>query len=156
MIDPRFYTNTGPYSLGDIADKIGGQLQPPAHRATMMVGDLASLEDANETEIVMFGDRRYREAVNQTKAGVVVTTVDLAKNLSDCAAHVILVPVPRQAWAEVAWLFYPRTTEAARGSCDDSGRAAAIANGAAWSADTARDRQPAPRSARARSSARAR
>lgn len=134
MIDPRFYTNTGPYSLGDIADKIGGQLPSGAPR-DHMVSDLASLEDANETEIVMFGDRRYREAANRTKAGVVVTTVDLAKNLSDCAAHVVLVPVPRQAWAEVAWLFYPRTTEAL--GLDDSGRAAAVANGAVVS-DTAR------------------
>ncbi len=134
MIDPRFYTNTGPYSLGDIADKVGGQLAPGAPR-DHMVGDLASLEDANETEIVMFGDRRYREAVNQTRAGVVITTVDLAKNLSGCAAHVVLVPVSRQAWAEVAWLFYPHTTEAL--GLDDSGRAAAVANGAVVS-DTAK------------------
>lgn len=135
MIDPRFYTNTGPYSLGDIADRVGGQLKAGTSR-DRMISDLASLEDANETEIVMFGDRRYRDAVNGTRAGVLLTTAELAANLPrGVTSDIVLVDSPREAMAEMAWLFYPQIDEPL--GFDDSGRDAAVANGARV-ADTAR------------------
>jgi hypothetical protein len=28
MIDPRFYSNTGPFTLGDLADRLGGWAAP--------------------------------------------------------------------------------------------------------------------------------
>ncbi|HTJ63691.1 MAG TPA: UDP-3-O-(3-hydroxymyristoyl)glucosamine N-acyltransferase [Alphaproteobacteria bacterium] len=134
MIDPRFYTNTGPYSLGDIADKVGGQLAAGVSR-DRMVHDLAQLENADETEIAMFGDRRYRAAVNTTRAGVLLTTSELAGNLPSIAADILIVANPREAMAEMAWMFYPQIDEPL--GFDDSGRDAAVANGVKI-ADTAK------------------
>ena len=134
MIDPRFFTNAGPFTLGDIADRLGGSLSDGAPR-DLGVADLAMLEDAGPTEIALFADRRYRDAFMHTKAGMVVTTQELAATLPASNTHLIFVAQPRHALAEIAWLFYPKTTEAL--GLDDEGRAAALANGAQV-ADTAR------------------
>jgi UDP-3-O-[3-hydroxymyristoyl] glucosamine N-acyltransferase len=134
VIDPRFFTNVGPFALGDIAERLGGTLSDGAPR-DLMVTDLAMLDDARETEIAMFGDRRYREAYTNTKAGVVVTNRELAAHPTNGPTHLIVVEKPRNALAEIAWLFYPKTEEAL--GFDDAGRTAALANGALV-ADTAR------------------
>jgi UDP-3-O-[3-hydroxymyristoyl] glucosamine N-acyltransferase len=134
MIDPRFFTNTGPYSVAEVAARIDGQLKPGVP-GDLMLTDLATLEEAGPTEVAMFGDRRYRDAANRTRAGVVLTTVDLAPGLPDLGAHIVIVAKPREAMGEVAWLFYPKIEEAL--GFDDGGRAAALANGAKV-ADTAK------------------
>ena len=66
---------------------------------------------------------------------MVLTNQELATSRPSGGAHLIIVPQPRHALAEVGWLFYPRTTEAL--GLDDDGRPAALANGATV-ADTAR------------------
>jgi UDP-3-O-[3-hydroxymyristoyl] glucosamine N-acyltransferase len=134
MADPRFFTNVGPFTLGELADRLGGTLADGAPR-DFTVTDLSTLEDAKGSEIAMFGDRRYRDAVRLTKAGVILTSPEFAASLADSAAHLILVAKPRNALAEIAWLFYPKTQEAL--GLDDEGRAAALANGALI-ADTAK------------------
>ena len=130
----HFFTNVGPFALGDLADRIDGELAPSTPR-DLVITDLATLEDAQSSEIAMFGDRRYRDAFVGTQAGVVVTSQEFAFGLPAAGPHLILVAKPREALADIAWLFYPKTEEAL--GLDDDGRAAAIRNGA-MIADTAR------------------
>ena len=111
MIDPRFFKNAGPFALGEIADRLGGRLSDGAPR-DMAITDLAMLDTATNSEIAMFGDRRYRAGFNGTKAGVVMTVEALAPKRPEGGAHLLYVPSPRQLWAEVAWLFYPTVDEA--------------------------------------------
>jgi UDP-3-O-[3-hydroxymyristoyl] glucosamine N-acyltransferase len=111
MIDPRFFTNAGPFKLGDLADRLGGNLADGAPR-DFIVTDLAMLDQAQPSEIALFADHRYRKAFTQTRAGVVVTSRELIKAPAADAPHFIHVALPRQAFAEVAWLFYPKTEEA--------------------------------------------
>ena len=134
MIDPRFFTNAGPFTLGELADRLGGTLSDGAPR-DFAVTDLATLDDAAASEITLFADRRYLDAYHRTAAGAVLTNPELATSRPNAGAHLIIVPQPRHALAEVGWLFYPRTAEAL--GLDDDGRAAALANGATV-ADTAR------------------
>jgi UDP-3-O-[3-hydroxymyristoyl] glucosamine N-acyltransferase len=134
MADPRFYMNAGPFTLGEVAERLGWQLRDSASR-DFTVTDLATLEIAQSSEISLFGDRRYRDAFNATGAGAILTNRELAANLPADDPRLIVVPKPREALAEVAWLFYPKTAEAM--GLDDEGRAAALANGASV-ADTAR------------------
>jgi len=134
MIDSRFFTNAGPFTLGDLADRLKGTLADKATR-DFSVTDLAMLDEAQGTEIAMFADRRYRASFENTKAGVVVTGLDLVKTRSDSVPHLIGVAMPRQAFAEIAWLFYPKTEEAL-GLSDERG-AARIGDGCRI-ADTAR------------------
>jgi UDP-3-O-[3-hydroxymyristoyl] glucosamine N-acyltransferase len=134
MIDSRFFTNAGPFTLGGLADRLKGTLAESAAR-DFSVTDLAMLDEAQGTEIAMFADRRYRAGFESTRAGVVVTSLDLVRNLADTAPHLIGVSVPRQAFAEIAWLFYP-VTEEALGIADE--RAMALIGDGGRIADTAR------------------
>ena len=111
MIDPRFYSNAGPFSLGDLADRLGGTLGDDAPR-DLKITDLAMLHVAGDTEIALFTDRRYRAAFETTKAAVVVTRPGLAEDRPDGGPYLISAPEPRQAFTEIAWLFYPKTGEA--------------------------------------------
>ena len=111
MIDPRFHANAGPFTLGDLADRLGGELDAGAPR-DLRITDLALLHDARETEIALFTDRRYRDAFNTTKAAVVVTRPALVLDRPPNGPLLILVKEPRQALAELAWTFYPKTGEA--------------------------------------------
>jgi len=111
MTDSRFFTNAGPFTLGGLADRLKGTLADRAVR-DFSVTDLAMLDDARGSEIAMFADRRYRAGFESTLAGVVVTSLALVRDLADTARHLIGVAVPRQAFAEIAWLFYPETEEA--------------------------------------------
>ncbi len=110
MIDPRFFTNVGPFTLGHLADRLGGELSDGAPRG-MPITDLAMLDDALDSEIAMFADSRYRKSFAGTRAGVVVTSRELARNTKPTGPHFLYVPVPRSAFAEIAWLFYPKTVE---------------------------------------------
>ena len=134
MIDSRFFTNAGPFTLGDLADRLKGALADKAAR-DFSVTDLAMLDEAKGTEIAMFADRRYRASFEGTKAGVVVTGPELVRTPSDSTPHLIGVTMPRQAFAEVAWLFYPKTEEAL--GLSDERDAAQIGEGCRI-ADTAR------------------
>jgi len=110
MIDPRFYSNAGPFSLGDLAERLGGTPDEAAPR-DLIVTDLALLHDARDTEIALFADRRYRAAFETTKAAVVVTRPGLVRDRPAAPPHLIYVADPRQALAELAWTFYPKTGE---------------------------------------------
>ncbi|MDB5393308.1 MAG: UDP-3-O-[3-hydroxymyristoyl] glucosamine N-acyltransferase [Rhodospirillales bacterium] len=112
MIDPRFFANAGPFTLGDLADRLGGSLADDAPR-DFAITDLAMLDEAHASEIALFADSRYRAAFAATKAGVVITRPDLMRNGPVTGGpHLIHVPMPRQALAEIAWLFYPLVEEA--------------------------------------------
>ena len=101
MIDPRFYSNAGPFSLGELADRLGGTLDVGAPRDSKIT-DLALLHDARETEIALFAiDRRYREAFYATRAAVVVTRPGLVLDRPPNCPFLILVADPRQALAEL-------------------------------------------------------
>ena len=133
MIDSRFFTNAGPFTLGDLADRLKGTLADGAVR-DFNVTDLAMLDEAQPSEVAMFADRRYRTGFESTQAGAVVTGLDLARSPS-AAPHLIGVAVPRQAFAEIAWLFYPKAEEAL-GLSDE--RAMARIGAGCRIADTAR------------------
>jgi UDP-3-O-[3-hydroxymyristoyl] glucosamine N-acyltransferase len=111
MIDPRFFTNAGPIALGDLADRLGGTLAEGAPRDFMLT-DLAMLDDAGETEIALFTDHRYRAAFAKTRAAAVVTRSELIRDRPTGLPYLIYVRQPREAFAEIAWLFYPKTDEA--------------------------------------------
>jgi UDP-3-O-[3-hydroxymyristoyl] glucosamine N-acyltransferase len=110
MIDARFFTNAGPFTLGELADRLGSKLANGAPR-DFNVTDLAPLDQARASEVALFADGRYRSAFERTKAGIVVTNGKLVRDPPSTDCHLICVAAPRQAFAELAWLFYPRVDE---------------------------------------------
>jgi UDP-3-O-[3-hydroxymyristoyl] glucosamine N-acyltransferase len=111
MIDPRFFSNAGPFALGEIVDRIGGRLIGDRPR-DMIVTDLAVLEEATESELCMFGDGRYRPAFENTRAGVVLVNADLLRDPAPRAPALVAVVNTRLAFAQAALMFYPSTPHA--------------------------------------------
>jgi UDP-3-O-[3-hydroxymyristoyl] glucosamine N-acyltransferase len=105
MTDRRFFHRKGPFSLGDIAREISGELPNP-ETGRLMVHDIAALEDAGPNELSVFNDARYRPVLANTRAGAIVTSRALAPQARDDSC-LLLAADPRLAYAQIGHLFYP-------------------------------------------------
>src|SRR5437899_6486756 len=104
MTDDRFYQRAGPFTLADIASRIGAEVakdQP----AALSLRDVSSLEDAEPGDISLFSDAKYANAFAVTKASVVITSDKLAA--LPHGVVLLVVPNPRLAFAQVGHIFYP-------------------------------------------------
>ncbi len=104
MTDDRFYQRAGPFTLADIASRIGAEVAK-GQPAALSLRDVSSLEDAKPGDISLFSDAKYANAFAVTKASVVITTEKLAA--LPHGVVVLLVPNPRLAFAQVGHIFYP-------------------------------------------------
>ncbi len=105
MIDQRFFHRSGPFSLGYVAERVGGQLSHPA-AADAMALDIAEPEHAGPNEISIFSDTKYQSACIKSSACAVVTTRRMAELLPD-SQNILYVSQPRLASAQISNLFYP-------------------------------------------------
>lgn len=105
MTDHRFFHSAGPFSLGEIARHIGGELSQ-ATDASFMINDIASLDAATDSDISVFTGSPYADAFHATRAGAVVTSRDLADK-SAAGMRLIFVAQPRLAYAQIGHLLYP-------------------------------------------------
>lgn len=79
MADPRFFTKAGPFTLADIAAKIGAEIK--GGDVATQVTDVAPLDAATPADVSFFDNPRYKDALATTKAGAVIIapdSVDLA------------------------------------------------------------------------------
>ncbi len=113
MIDRRFFDNAGPVPLGQLVAHVGGRLLSEK-RLDLALTDIAMLDDASETELCLFVDGRYRAAFDQCKAGAVLVDPSLVHDTAPAPEGPALIAVgdPRLAFAQAAWLFYPKMTYA--------------------------------------------
>ncbi len=106
MSDKRFFQADGPFSLGDLAKRVGAELSDPK-RAGQMVQGIADLELADANELAMFSDARHAAAFANSHAGVIVTNAKLAA-LPPNGGTLLLCGDPRLAFAQIGQIFYPR------------------------------------------------
>ena len=104
MTDSRFYDRAGPFTLGEIAGRIGTEVAK-GDPAELKLTDVASLESAEAGDISLFSDAKYANAFAVTKASVVITSDKLAG--LPHGVVVLVVPNPRLAFAQVGHVFYP-------------------------------------------------
>src|SRR5476649_1246916 len=102
MTDDRFYQRAGPFTLAEIAGRIGAEVAKPAD---LTLRDVASLESAEAGDISLFSDAKYANAFAVTKASVVITSDKLAS--LPHGVTLLVVPNPRLAFAQVGHIFYP-------------------------------------------------
>src|SRR5436190_4406878 len=103
MTDDRFYERAGPFSLAEIASRIGAE--PEKGSPDIKLRDVASLESAEAGDVSLFSDAKYANAFAVTKASMVITSEKLA-----ALAHgvtLLVVPNPRLAFAQIGHIFYP-------------------------------------------------
>jgi UDP-3-O-[3-hydroxymyristoyl] glucosamine N-acyltransferase len=106
--DSRFFQRAGPFSLQDIAQAIGAEALDTAGIASIPIHDIAPLESATASEITVFSDVRYIDALSRTRAHAVVTSRDLARHTTG-SYQLVVVKNPRLAYAVLGQLFYPPT-----------------------------------------------
>ena len=104
MTDSRFYDRAGPFTLGEIAARIGAEVAK-GDPADLKLTDVASLESAEAGDISLFSDAKYANAFAVTKASVVITSDKLAT--LPHGVVLLVVPNPRLAFAQVGHIFYP-------------------------------------------------
>lgn len=104
MTDDRFYERAGPFTLAEIAARIGAELAK-GDPADLKLRDVASLESAETGDVSLFSDAKYANAFAVTKASVVITSDKLAA--MPHGVTVLVAPNPRLAFAQVGHIFYP-------------------------------------------------
>ena len=104
MTDDRFYERAGPFTLADIAARIGAELAK-GDPADLKLRDVASLESAEPGDVSLFSDAKYANAFAVTKASVVITSDKLSA--MPHGVVVLVAPNPRLAFAQVGHIFYP-------------------------------------------------
>jgi UDP-3-O-[3-hydroxymyristoyl] glucosamine N-acyltransferase len=104
MTDDRFYERAGPFTLVEIAARIGAELAK-GDPADLKLRDVASLESAEAGDVSLFSDAKYANAFAVTKASVVITSDKLAA--MPHGVVVLVAPNPRLAFAQVGHIFYP-------------------------------------------------
>ena len=97
MTDDRFYERAGPFTLADIAARIGAE--PEKGASDIKLRDVAALESAEPGDISLFSDSKYANAFAVTKASLVITSDKLAK--LPHGVTLLVVPNPRLAFAQV-------------------------------------------------------
>ena len=103
MTDDRFYQRAGPFTLVEIASRIGAEGEKGAPDVTLR--DVASLESAEAGDVSLFSDAKYANAFAVTKASLVITSERLATHPH--GVTLLVVPNPRLGFAQVGHIFYP-------------------------------------------------
>ncbi|HWC62370.1 MAG TPA: UDP-3-O-(3-hydroxymyristoyl)glucosamine N-acyltransferase [Rhizomicrobium sp.] len=111
MSDKRFFSPDGPFTIADLAEKIGAELIE-TDRANQLVHDIAELEQAGEDDISVFCNPRLAPQFAQSHAGVIVTSKRLSE-LPHNGSALLLAADPRLAFAELGRIFYPAGAPAA-------------------------------------------
>jgi UDP-3-O-[3-hydroxymyristoyl] glucosamine N-acyltransferase len=93
----------GPFTVGDVADALGGEARGDTE---LILTDVHPLATAGPSSISFLANRKYRRAAESSKAGciLVASGVELADNRT-----VIVCEDPYLAFAETMTLFHPYT-----------------------------------------------
>ncbi len=105
MADPRFYSLSGPFALGDLARIAGAEIAPggdPKRRFR----DVAALESAGPDDVSFLDNRRYLTALAESKAGACLIHPELAAR-APAGMALLLTPTAYKAYARVAAAFHP-------------------------------------------------
>ena len=105
MTDDRFFSSHGPFTIGEIAARVGAQLETRAP-ADLAVRGIAPLESANDDELSYFCDSHKAKAFAASRACAIITSSKLA-GYPHNGCCLLIVRDPRLAFAQNGLMFYP-------------------------------------------------
>lgn len=105
MADPRFFEVAGPFTVAEIANRIGATVQGAA-APERMLRDVAPLQTATSDHLAFIDNRKYLDAFRAARAGAVLVHPSLT---SEAPANLCLLVTerPYRAYAVAAQAFYP-------------------------------------------------
>lgn len=121
MVDRRFFTNHGPFNVGDLAALTGSMLHNAGH-ANRMIADVAPLDRASAADISFFDNAKYVEQFIGSNAGACFLRAKFVDQAPTSMA-VLVADDPYRCYALAAQKFYPTerpATEIAPTSLIDS------------------------------------
>ena len=111
MADPRFFRNSGPFSLGEIAIRVGAELGTDAD-ASLRLDDVAPIDMAGPSHLAFLDNPKYVEAFTTTTAGACIVHPRFVER-APRGLSLLVSAEPYRAYAKASQLFYP---DEARGS----------------------------------------
>ena len=106
MVDSRFHTNAGPFTVGEIANRLG--LEVSGEDLSRQVFDVSPLDAATIREVSFLDNPRYIEHFRASKAGACVVRQKFADS-APTNMVLLLTEEPYYTYARIASLFYPGT-----------------------------------------------
>ena len=106
MSDPKFFKNSGPFTLEDINKFLGTKLSNNKVSKDFFISDIATLSNAKEGSITFFQDLKYKDDLFITKASACI----LKKEHSDYAPknlYLIYSENPYMDFTKISQKFYP-------------------------------------------------
>lgn len=89
------------YSLGDLADIVGGTVQGEANKQLL---GIATLQTAQDNELSFLANPAYEKYLADTKAGAVIVN---AKSVEKCVTNALVHENPYLAYAQLSHLWDP-------------------------------------------------
>jgi len=111
MADPRFFMNTGPHALGEIAQRVGAELGAGADPA-LMIEDIAPLDRAGPTHLSFLDNPKYVAAFEASSAGACVLSERYVERAPSNVA-LLIAKDPYRTYALISQLFYPEEVRGA-------------------------------------------
>jgi UDP-3-O-[3-hydroxymyristoyl] glucosamine N-acyltransferase len=105
MADPRFFSVAGPFTVAELAQRIGARIAG-AGDAGRVLRDVAPLETAAPDQVSFLDNPKYLDALRRTRAGAAFVHPDKAA-AAPPGLTLLLTPAPYRAYAMVAQAFYP-------------------------------------------------
>lgn len=105
MADPRFFKNSGPFTLNALAEKAGAALHDPSS-ADYQVTDVAPLDQAGAGHISFLDNVKYRDSFKTTKAGACVVSPKMVE-YAPAGTRLLISDTPYKSYALMAQAFYP-------------------------------------------------
>ena len=105
MSDARFFRRSGPFSLGEIAEAVGGSLGDGVETSRKVM-DVAPLDAAGPDDLSFLDNRKYVAAFEASRAGACMVSAELAAR-APAGMATIVCEQPYLAFALAARLFYP-------------------------------------------------
>ena len=105
MADPRFFKVAGPFTVAEIAKRIGAEVGG-AGQSDLVLHDVAPLDTATERDLSFLDNRHYVDSFRETRAGAVIVNAKLTGEAPK-SATLLITPQPYRAYAMAAQAFYP-------------------------------------------------
>ncbi len=105
MVDPRFFSRAGPFTLAELA-RASGALLSRDEDGKRLFHDVAPLETAGPDEVSFLENRKYLPAFRGSRAGAVFVDAVSSKDAPPGMA-LLVASAPYRAYALAAQAFYP-------------------------------------------------
>jgi len=105
MIDPRFHSVAGPFSMEELAELAGAEVAG-ATAGSGLFTDVMPLSDAGPQHVSFLDNKLYVEAFEKSGAGVCIVRPDMAARAPEHMA-LLLTDTPYHGYARVAQAYYP-------------------------------------------------